>query len=335
MTETVLIVGAGLAGTRCAETLRAEGFDGRILLVGDEPVPPYERPALSKELLAGTRGNIALRPDTHWDDLGVDLRVGTRVRSFDPSARTAVVGEDEVAWSNLVLATGARLRRPGGLRTLEDALALRERLGPGVRLAVMGGGFIGTEVASTALSMGAEVTLVEAGGVPFERLLGRDVGQLLADRYRSHGVDLRLATTDVPPHDVLLWAVGVEPVRDLLPELRTDACGRTQLPHVYACGDVTGTGHWTAASGQAAAAAYAILGEERPYLEQSYVWSDQFGLRLQLVGNPVGAASVELNSGADSFAARYVDREGRLQAALLANRRSGVATVRRELALPA
>ncbi len=335
MTETVLIVGAGLAGVRCAETLREESFGGRILLVGDEPVAPYERPALSKQLLAGTRDDIALRPAPHWDELGIELRVGTRVRSFDPTRRTALVGDDEIAWTHLVLATGARLRRPGGLRTLEDALALRERLGPGVRLAVMGGGFVGTEVASTAVSLGAEVTLVEAASIPFERLLGHDVGELLAGRYRSYDVDVRLGSTEVPPHDVLLWAVGVEPVRDLLPELRSDACGRTQLPGVYACGDVTGTGHWTAASGQAAAAAYTILGEERPYLDQSYVWSDQFGLRLQLVGDPVGAARVELNGGGDSFAARYLDREGRLQAALLANRTSEIAAVRRELALAA
>ncbi len=104
---------------------------------------------------------------------------------------------------------------------------------------------------------------------------------------------------------------------------------------MYACGDVTGSGHWTAASGQAAAAAYAILGEERPYLDQSYVWSDQFGLRLQLVGDPFGAEQVELDGGGDSFAARYLDREGRLRAALLANRTSEIASVRRELALAA
>jgi len=171
--DTVLIAGAGLAGSRCAETLRSEGFDGRIVLAGDEPHPPYERPALSKELLAGARDDVSLRPWSFWAEQGIELRLGTRVEAVDLHRRTALVGGGEVCWDSVVLATGARLRRPQGLRTLADALALRERLAPGVRLAIAGGGFVGTEVASTALALGAEVTLVEAAEVPFEAILGR------------------------------------------------------------------------------------------------------------------------------------------------------------------
>jgi len=333
--ETILIAGAGLAGSRCAETLRSEGFDGRIVLAGDEPHPPYERPALSKELLAGTRDDVSLRPWSFWAERGIELRLRARVEAVDLSARTALVGREEVAWDSLVLATGARLRRPQGLRTLADALALRERLAPGVRFAIAGGGFVGTEVASTALALGTEVTLIEAAEVPFEALLGREVGETLAARYRAHGVDLRTGTTELPPHDVLLYAVGVEPVRELVPWLGSDACGRTVHQDVYACGDVTGTGHWTAAAGQAAAVARAILGEDRPYSEPPYVWSDQFGLRLQLVGEPRAAVRVELEGGDDSFRASYLDGEGRLRAALLANRPREVAELRRELALAA
>ncbi len=333
--ETVLIAGAGLAGSRCAETLRSEGFAGRIVLAGDEPHPPYERPALSKELLAGTRSDVSLRPGSHWADHGIELRLGTRVEGVDPAARTALVGGEPVAWDSFVLATGARPRRPQGLRTLADALELRERLGPGVRLAIAGGGFVGTEVASTALALGAEVTLVEAAEVPFEAILGREVGETLTARYRAHGIDVRTGTTELPPHDVVLYAIGVDPVRELVPWLGSDACGRTVHPDVYACGDVTGTGHWTAAAGQAAAVARAILGEERPYSEPPYVWSDQFGLRLQLVGEPRAAVRVELEGGDDSFRARYLDGEGRLRAALLANRPREVAELRRELALAA
>jgi len=330
--ETILIAGAGLAGARCAETLRAQGFAGRILLAGDEPYPPYERPALSKELLGGTREDVALRPWSFWAEQGIELRLSTRVEAVDLYGRTALVGGEEVAWDAFVLATGARLRRPQGLRTLADALALRERLGPGVRLAIAGGGFVGTEVASTALKLGVEVTLVEAADTPFEAILGREVGEALAARYRAHGLDLRTGTTDLPEHDVVLYAIGVEPVRELVPWLGSDACGRTVHPSVYACGDVTGTGHWTAAAGQAAAVARAILGEERPYSEPPYVWSDQFGLRLQLVGEPRAAVRVELEGGDDSFRARYLDGEGRLRAALLANRPREVAELRRELA---
>ena len=333
--ETILIAGAGLAGAHCAETLRSEGFAGRILLVGDEPHPPYERPALSKELLSGTREDVSLRPWPFWAEQGIELRLGTRVESVDLHRRTAIVGGEEVVWDSFVLATGAGLRRTPGLRTLADALALRGQLGPDVRLAIAGSGFVGTEVASAALDLGAEVAVVEAMETPFQTLLGREVGEALAARYRAHGVDLRTGTTELPPHDVVLYAIGVEPVRELVPWHGSDACGRTVHPGVFACGDVTGTGHWTAAAGQAAAVAHAILGEERPYREPPYVWSDQFGLRLQLVGEPRAGVRVELEGGADSFRARYLDGEGRLRAALLANRPREVAELRRELALAA
>jgi 3-phenylpropionate/trans-cinnamate dioxygenase ferredoxin reductase subunit len=332
--ETVLIVGAGLAGSRCAETLRAAGFDGRIVLAGDEPVPPYERPALSKQLLAGERNDVFLRSHDHWEKLDIELLLGVHVHSLDLRRRTAVAGS-RLSWDHLVLATGARLRRPGGLRTLADALSLRERLVRGTRLAIVGGGFVGTEVASTALALGVDVTLVEAGPAPLAGLLGREVGDLLARRARAHGLNLHTQTTDIPDHDVLLWAVGVEPARELLPDLNVDACGRTQVPRVYACGDVTGTGHWTAAAGQAVAVAWAILGEHRPYDGPPYVWSDQFGLRIQLVGDPTGAAHVELDGNDDEFRARYCDASGLVRATLLANRPEDVAAARRELAAAA
>ena len=330
---TVLIAGAGLAGARTAETLRALGFEGRIVLAGDEPHPPYERPALSKELLAGTRDDVALRPRAHWRDLGVELRLGARVSEVREGE--ARVGGDWLAWDAFVLATGARLRRAGGLRTLVDARRLRAQLGPGVRLAVVGAGFVGCEVASTAAGLGARVSVVEAASVPLERILGREVGELLATRMRARGVDLRLGTTDIPERDVLLWAVGVEPDRRLLPDLTVDDCGRTQHPGVFAAGDVTGTGHWTAAAGQAVAVAHAILGEERPYRDPAYVWSDQFGLRLQLVGDTAGATAVELDGRDDAFRATYRDPAGRLVATLLANRPAEVAAARAELAAAA
>jgi NADPH-dependent 2,4-dienoyl-CoA reductase/sulfur reductase-like enzyme len=326
----VLIAGAGLAGARTAETLRSLGFDGRIVLAGDEPHPPYERPALSKELLAGTRESVELRPRSHWRDLGIDLRLGSRVGALRDG--TALVGRDRVAWDALVLATGSRLRRPGGLRTLADARRLRTQLVPGTRLAIVGAGFVGCEVASTAAALGVDVTIVEAAQAPLERILGAEVGALLAERIRAHGVDLRLGTTDVPRHDAILWAVGVEPDRRLLGDLAVDDCGRTQYPGIYAAGDVTGSGHWTAAAGQAVAAAHAILGEERPYREPPYFWSDQFGLRLQLVGEPAGAAWAVLEGEPDDFRADYHAADGRRVATLLANRPADVAPARRELA---
>lgn len=327
---TVLIAGAGLAGARTAETLRSLGFDGRVVLVGDEPHPPYERPALSKELLAGTRHDIELRPRGHWRRLEIELRLGTRVDRV--RAHEAVVGNERLRWDHLVLATGARPRRNGGLRTLADARRLRARLTPEARLVIVGAGFVGCEVASTARELGAQVTIVEAACAPLERVVGPEVGALLAERIRAHGIDLRLGSTEIPQHDVLLWATGVQPDRRLVADLRIDRCGRTQYPHVYAAGDITGTGHWTAAAGQAVAAAKAILGHDDPYLAPPYVWSDQFGLRLQLVGDTTTATSVDLDASDETLRADYRNSTGEPVATLLANRPAEVAAARRLLA---
>jgi NADPH-dependent 2,4-dienoyl-CoA reductase/sulfur reductase-like enzyme len=368
----VVIVGAGLAGSRCAETLRAEGFDGRVVLVGDEPVAPYERPALSKELLAGTKTTVELRAPGFWAERGIELVLGRRVESIDLAGRTA----GGLAWDALVLATGARARRlpfpvPGGvhtLRTLADATALGAALRPGARLAVVGAGFVGAEVASTARSLGAEVTLVDLAAVPLERVLGPEVGGILAARFAAAGVDLRLGTglgrilaggdgrvrgleltdgTEVDC-DALLVAIGAEPACDLAGDARagieTDGCGRTAVPGLYACGDVANAWrasaggrvrveHWTSAAGQAAAVAHAILGHERPYDDLPYFWSDQFGLRLQHVGHAEAWDAVELEGDEESFVARYVDLAGRPLAALAANRPREIGALRRELAL--
>jgi 3-phenylpropionate/trans-cinnamate dioxygenase ferredoxin reductase subunit len=368
----VVIVGAGLAGSRCAETLRAEGFDGRIVLVGEERAAPYERPALSKEYLAGERESMDLRPAAFWEERGIELVLGRRVEAIHLGGKTAGPG---LEWDALVLATGARARQlpfpcSSGvltLRTLEDARTLRRELAPGTRLAVIGAGFVGAEVTSTARSLGVEVALVDLAAVPLQRVLGPEVGEILADRFGAHGVDLRLGRglgrfledaggrvrglelTDGSEVacDVALVAIGAEPAAEALDGARagvlTDACGRTGVAGVYACGDVASSWrpsisrsvrveHWTSAAGQAAAVAHAILGRERPYDDLPYFWSDQFGLRLQYVGHAEEWAAVELEGDADSFAARYLDREGRLLAALLANRPREVGTLRRELA---
>ncbi|MGZ8694293.1 MAG: NAD(P)/FAD-dependent oxidoreductase, partial [Gaiellaceae bacterium] len=203
--RSVVVVGAGLAGARCAETLRAEGYDGELVLVGAEPVPPYERPALSKEFLAGERDADALllRPHSFWQDRHIRLELGQPVVAVDTRSRTARTEAGRVfRWDRLVLATGARPRRlpfaaPEGvhvLRSLADASALRTALAPGARLVIVGGGFVGAEVASTAAGLGVQVTVLDAGEAPFCRVLGPDVGHTLAARYREHGVDLRTRT---------------------------------------------------------------------------------------------------------------------------------------------
>jgi len=359
----VLIAGAGVAGLRVAEALRAGGYDRPVTLVGDEPVPPYERPAVSKELLAGTRSaeDLYLRSAGWLAEKEIDLLLGCRVERVD--LRKARVGGRELAWEHLVLATGARARRLPGipeahlLRTLDDARALREHLGPGIRLAVVGAGLVGAEAASTALSLGCDVTIVDPALGPLIHIIGHIPAALLADRWRRAGVETRFgssiatATTDELrltdgtriDFDVLLVAVGVEPAAELVRPggcIPTDAYGRTGLKHVYACGDVARFGgrpsaHWTAAGGQAAAVASAILGEPKPYVDPGYFWSDQFGVRLQMVGDPSNAVSVELEGDEGSFSVRYRDAEGQTPAVLLVNRPAEVGPARRELAAAA
>jgi 3-phenylpropionate/trans-cinnamate dioxygenase ferredoxin reductase subunit len=346
----VLVVGAGLAGARCAETLRANGFDGELRLVGAEAVPPYERPALSKEHLAGERdaGSLELRPRSFWEERGIELLLSQRVVWWDARARTATTDRgEELAWDALVLATGATPRRLPGwehayvLRTLADAERLRERLRPGARVAVVGAGFVGTEVASTAVQLGCSVSLLDLAASPLERVLGPEVGTLLAERYAEAGVELGLGAPVEPSEveaDLVVLAVGVT-----VDPIRTDACGRTEAPGVYAAGDVAEAWHpllgrrlrvehWTSAAGQGAAVAHAILGEERPHETLPYFWSDQFGLRLQYVGHAERWDEVELDGDPGSFVARYLEH-GRTVAALAVNRPAEVGKLRTELAL--
>ena len=369
--RSVVIVGAGLAGSRCAETLRAEGFDGRILLVGEEALPPYERPALSKEYLAGDRENIELRPRTHWGEREIELVLGRRVERLDLARRTYAGGP---AADALVIATGARARELPGptppgvltLRTAADADGLRRELSGARRLAIVGAGFVGAEVASTARALGVEVTLIDLTPTPLARVLGEAAGEVLARRYRSHGVDLRmgvglsrirtavegrvqaleLADGSVVACDVALIAIGAMPASELLggdaAGIETDACGRTAHPGVFACGDVASAWrpslganvrveHWTSAAGQAAAVAHAILGQSRPYDDLPYFWSDQFGLRLQHVGHPHGWETTEVEGDDGSFCVRFHDRQRRLLGALVANRPREIGALRREV----
>jgi 3-phenylpropionate/trans-cinnamate dioxygenase ferredoxin reductase subunit len=337
--RTVLVVGAGLAGVRCAETLRSEGYDGRIVLVGEERHAPYRRPALSKELLAGEREDIALRPPFHWHEQEIELVLGARVERV--TAGKAHAAGRRWAFDRLVLATGARPRRiaaPDGapvhvLRTLDDALALRDALRARRRLVLVGSGFVGGEVATTAAKLGVDVTVVEAASSPLGGLLGEEVGSVLAAAYRRHGIELRLDASVERierqavvlgdgtrlSYDLALVGIGAEPAREL------------ERPAVLLAGDVTGSGHWTAASQQGADAARRLLGLPVELPQAPYVWSDQLGYRLQLVGDARGAALVELEGDETAFVARYLDGCGHVRGGLAANRPDETGGLRRAL----
>lgn len=215
--ERVTIVGASLAGYWAAETLRRDGFEGLISLIGDEDHDPYDRPPLSKKYLAGdiTRDQLSLGSSEKLEALDLDLRLGQRATGLDVAAQLLEVDGVKEPYDGLVLATGTRCRtlpKTDGvagvhtLRTLDDAEAIRTAVQDGAeRMVVVGAGFIGAEVASTAVNSGLAVTMVEALESPFSRVLGREMGMVLADLHRSHGVDLR---TGVGVEEVLMAPTG-------------------------------------------------------------------------------------------------------------------------------
>jgi 3-phenylpropionate/trans-cinnamate dioxygenase ferredoxin reductase subunit len=282
--ERIVIVGASLAGGRAAETLRAEGYDGQIVLIGAEDERPYERPPLSKKVLADAtdEGKIFLRPSDYYQEQSIDLRLGVRAIGLDPAARRVRLdGGREEPYDRLLIATGARPRTlhvpgvelPGVyyLRTLADARAIRDASDKAQRVVVVGAGFIGAEVAATSRMRGLEVTLLEVLPVPLQRGLGDAVGGIYADIHREHGVDLRLQTGisrflgaekveavettagETIPCDLAVVGVGVQPETDWLAEsgvaihngVVVDEFTQTTVPEVFAAGDVANWRHPT------------------------------------------------------------------------------------------
>ena len=282
MPDTHVIAGAGLAGAKAAEALRAEGFAGRIVLVGEEPELPYERPPLSKEYLRGEvpREQPRVHDEGFYAQHDVELLAGTAVTAIDAGARTVALSSGEtLAYDRLLLATGSEPRRlsvPGAeldgvyhLRTLADSDAIAAALQPGARAVIAGGGWIGMEVAASARQKGLEVTVVELAAAPLEQALGREMGELYARLHREHGVDVRtgvkvaslegqgrvervvLADGSALDADLLVAGLGAVP-RTALAEraglavengVLCDASLRTSDPHVFAAGDIANAEH--------------------------------------------------------------------------------------------
>jgi 3-phenylpropionate/trans-cinnamate dioxygenase ferredoxin reductase subunit len=220
--RTFVIVGASLAGAKAAEALRHEGFDGRVVLIGEEAERPYERPPLSKDYLRGEAGRekVYVHDEGFYADQGIELRTSARVVAVDPAAGQVVLEDGgPLPYDRLLLATGAVPRRlpvpgwdlPGvhALRTLDDSESLRQAITPASRVVVVGAGWIGSEVAASARQMGAEVVLIERGSLPLERVLGAEIGAVYRDLHSDHGVELR-AGTGV---EAFVGAESVEEVR--------------------------------------------------------------------------------------------------------------------------
>jgi 3-phenylpropionate/trans-cinnamate dioxygenase ferredoxin reductase component len=275
MRESITIVGASLAGLRGAEALRRDGFDGRISLIGDEPHAPYDRPPLSKKVLAGDweADRAALSPAERLAEADLDLRLGKRATKLEVSSQTLWVDGQPEAYDGLMIATGARCRTLPGteglagvhtLRSLDDCLAIRTALEANPRrMVVVGAGFIGAEVAATVVGRGVPVTLIESLAAPLERVLGSMVGDVVAEVHRSNGVDLRCGVVVAAVHgqdqveaveltdgtvietDLLVVGIGVLPNTEWLEGsgLTVDngvVCDETCLaaPGVTAAGDV-------------------------------------------------------------------------------------------------
>lgn len=335
----VVVVGASAGGLATAEGLRRGGFTGRITLVGDEPHPPYDRPPLSKQVLAGewAPDRLPLRAASDIEALDLDLRLGVTATGVDPRARTVALDTgEEIGYDALVAATGVSPRRlPGGkghvLRNLEDALALRDRLRPGRRLAVVGAGFLGAEAAAVARGLGCEVTVVEPAPVPLALAVGTQVGQVLTQAHREQGVDLRTGVGVTQVHDdgleladgttveadEVLVAVGSVPNTAWLelsglPVADGLVCDQycAAAPGVYGVGDVArwdnplfGVSmrieHRTHAGEQGLAVARNVLAPDapRPFAPVPYFWSDQYDMKIQAYGYLRGHDEVRIVEG--------------------------------------
>ena len=278
MSRTFVVVGAGMAGAAAVQTLRQDGFDGDIVLVGEERYAPYERPPLSKEYLRGEQGRdeLFVRPEAWYRDNGIELRLGARVEAVDPSGPSVTFDGERRSADAILLVTGGRPRRLAGepservlyLRQVEDADRIRSALGKG-HVVIVGAGFIGAEVAASARLLGTEVTVLEMGQVPLHRALGEEMGRVYAAIHRDHGVDLRtgegveaiedrdggvvVRTTkgDTLEADAVVVGVGIAPNTELAEAggldidngIVVDERCRTSAPGVYAAGDVANHQH--------------------------------------------------------------------------------------------
>jgi 3-phenylpropionate/trans-cinnamate dioxygenase ferredoxin reductase component len=381
-TDGIVVIGGGLAGQRCVETLRRHGYCGPIRLVCGEPHLPYDRPPLSKELLAGMGPNSGLsyRPSEWYEEYGVDVLLGVRATGLDPRRRRVTLSTGgSLAYSWVLVATGSRPRpmplldgyeNVSVLRTVDDCRLLRQALQAAPRLVVVGGGFIGLEVAATARKLGIEVTIVEAAPCPLARILGPRLGEWFARLHQQEGVDvrvgcsvegvtangtvreLRLSDGTAVPADHVLVGVGVAPDAawldvtglDCSSGVPVDAHGRTVVPGLLAAGDVAARfdsvsrryvsgSHWEAASRQGARAGEVMLGRSPGPDPVTSFWTDQYGLRIQYLGDARLADALDINGEPESrsFTATFT-RAGRAVAALLVNRPRALPAARQLIA---
>ncbi len=332
--QTFVIIGASLAGAKAAEELRERGFDGRVVLIGTEDELPYERPPLSKDYLRGEseRDGMLVHDRAFYKDQEIDLRLGTTATAIDPAAgRVELDRGSELRFDALLLTTGSSPRRlavPGAeldgiyyLRTIDDSDAIRARIEQGGHLALVGGGWIGSEVAASARQRGVDVTLIAEQSLPNADVFGERIGQFYRDVHASHGVELvlgdsatafegegsvarvRTESGRIVECDFVVIGAGVIPNVELGQRagldtdngLLVDPRLQSSAPNVFAAGDVANhwhpfyerrvhVEHWANALNQGPAAARSMLGGKDPYNELPYFFSDQYDVGMEYSG---------------------------------------------------
>lgn len=377
--RTFVTVGAGQTAAVAARTLRRRGFDGRIILIGDEPHPPYQRPPLSKEYLsgAGASDDLWILPEQWCADNNVEIRTGTEVTRVDTATGTVELsGQAPIRADAVLFATGGRPRRlpvPGPrpdlvhhLRTLDDAARLHEALTPGCRLGIIGAGFIGLEIAATAVGLGSSVTVLEAAAVPLGAVLGPRIGTEIGRLHRANGVQLHTGVavdglrTDADGvvvstgaqdmrFDAVVIGIGITPNTAVAEAsgiavddgIVVDVQGRASVPNVYAAGDVARrfseraarhvrVEHFDNANRQGAAVANAMLGRDAVNDDAPWFWSDQYEHNLQLLGAATGDLVIRGDVEDSEFTAFYIDTDDTLRGVFTVNRGEDV-MVGREL----
>jgi 3-phenylpropionate/trans-cinnamate dioxygenase ferredoxin reductase subunit len=365
-----VIVGASLAGAKAAEELRTLGFDGRIVLIGREHELPYERPPLSKDYLRGEskRTDMQVHDRPYYEQHDIDLRLGVTVTTIDPSQGSVTLEDGElVKFDALLLSTGSdprMLRLPGAeldgihyLRTVDDSDALRERFAKGGHVAVIGGGWIGSEIAASARQGKLEVTMISDQELPNAGVLGREVGEFYRDVHASHGVELVLGDgaaafegdgavsavrtqsgalvecdfvvvgAGAIPNTLLAEAAGIEVDNGIV----VDAHLRSSVPNVFAAGDVANAWypfyekrvrveHWNTALKQGPAAAASMAGGDHPYDELPYFFSDQYDVGMEYSGlTQIDDEVVFRGSREDGEFIAFWLRDGRVTAGMNVN----------------
>jgi 3-phenylpropionate/trans-cinnamate dioxygenase ferredoxin reductase subunit len=354
---TFVIAGGGLAAAKAAEALREQSFDGRIVLIGDEPDLPYERPPLSKDYLQGKSGRekMFVHDGAWYRDHDVELRSGTSVTGIDRSGRQVTLsGGERLGYDRLLLATGATPRRltvPGAdldgvlyLRTVRDSERIRDTLAGASRVAIVGAGWIGLEVAAAARAAGVEVSVVEIEQEPLLRVLGSQIAPVFADLHRDHGVDLRLGAqvSEITgehgkargvrladgvhlPVDAVIVGIGAIPNTGLAAAaglevddgVKVDAGLRSSDPGIFAAGDVANAyhplldtrirvEHWANALNQPAVAARGMLGQHATYDRLPYFYTDQYDLGMEYTGHPLPGHNDDVVVRGDLGSRRFI-----------------------------